>query len=152
MRAWNFRQLGLGSSITSDTLKSGYTDRFGNFALEGNIEYRFNVFSFSSVKIGTALFADMGNIWSLKYDPQTPNAEFNISRLGRDLAIAVGTGLRFDFNYFLIRFDLGYKLKDPARQYNNGWSELSHLTWTETRSNGAQINNYAVQFGINLPF
>jgi hypothetical protein len=152
MRAWNFRQLGLGSSITSDTLKSGYTDRFGNFVLEGNIEYRFNVFSFSSVKIGSALFADMGNIWNLKYDPQSPNAEFNISRLGRDLAMAVGTGLRFDFNYFLIRFDLGYKLKDPARQYNNGWSELSHLTWTETRSNGAQINNYAVQFGINLPF
>lgn len=94
----------------------------------------------------------MGNIWSLKYDPKSPNAEFNISRLGRDLAMAVGTGLRFDLNYFMIRLDLGYKLKDPARQYNNGWSELSHLTWTETRSNGAQINNYAVQFGINLPF
>ena len=152
MRAWNFRQLGLGSSIANDTLKGGYTDRFGDLSLEGNIEYRFQVFNFSSVKIGSALFADMGNIWSLQYDAQNPNAEFNFSRLGKDIALGIGTGLRFDFNYFLLRFDLGYKLKDPARQYSNGWADIEHLTWTEKRANGVRINNYAIQFGINLPF
>jgi hypothetical protein len=152
MRAWNFRQLGLGSSVANDTLKGGYTDRFGDLALEGNIEYRFPIFSFSSVKISSALFADIGNIWNLTYDAQNPNAEFSLARLGRDIAVGAGTGIRLDFNYFLLRFDLGYKLKDPARQYNNGWSDINHLTWTDLRSNGVRLNNYAFQFGINLPF
>ncbi len=153
MRAWNLRQLGLGSSIASDTINpTGYTDRFGDMALEANIEYRFIIWNFSSVKIGSALFADMGNIWNIKADPTNPNASFDLSRLGKDLAIGVGTGLRFDLSYFLLRFDFGYKLKDPARQYNDGWADLRNLKWVEKRFNGVEVNNWAFQFGINLPF
>jgi len=81
MRAWGLRQLGLGSSILSDTSKSQYTDRFGDFAIEMNIEYRFPVFATSSFKISSALFADAGNIWSLKSNPLNPNGEINIGRL-----------------------------------------------------------------------
>lgn len=153
MRAWNIRQLGLGSSISSDTIKSGgYTDRFGDMSLEANIEYRFNIATFSWGKIGSALFTDIGNIWNLKYNAQNPDATFHLSNLGKDIAIGVGTGLRFDFNYFLLRFDFGYKLKDPARPYNNGWVDVRNLSWQDTRVNGAQVNNWAFQFGINLPF
>lgn len=152
MRAWSLRELGLGSSILVDTISyTNYKERFGDMALEGNIEFRFPLFTFSAFKLSSALFTDMGNVWSLTPNPADPNSVFQLHRLGKDLAIGVGTGLRFDFSYFLLRLDFGYKLKDPARQYNNGWAELNKLTWTENRGN-AVVNNYAIQFGIGLPF
>jgi hypothetical protein len=70
--------------------------------------------------------------------------------LGKDLAIAMGTGLRFDFTFFLIRLDAAYKVKDPARQYNNGW--MNSFALKETRANGLQVDNFALQLGIGLPF
>jgi hypothetical protein len=153
MRAWGLRQLGLGSSIASDTLKStDYKDRFGDFVLEGNIEYRFTLWDFSSVKIASALYADMGNVWALKNDPINPNSEFSTARFGKDLAIGIGSGLRLDANYFLIRLDFAYKVKDPARQTNGGWMDFNHIQLTEKRSNGVEVNNLTFQFGIGLPF
>ena len=152
MRAWGLRQLGLGSSITSDTSKSSYTDRFGDLSLEGNIEYRFTLWNFGSVKIASALYADIGNVWSLKKDPANPNAEINLARFGKDLAIGVGSGLRLDATYFLLRLDFAYKVKDPARQTNNGWMDFPNFQLKEKRINGVEISNLVFQFGIGLPF
>ena len=114
MRAWGLRQLGLGSSLLSDT-STTFSDRYGDMQLEANLEYRYPIAHFSSVNINGALFADAGNIWNVRKDPNNPNSEFDINRLGKDIALGVGTGLRFDFSYFLIRVDMGIKLKDPAR-------------------------------------
>ena len=152
MRAWGLRQLGLGSSLTSDTSTSSYTDRFGDFALEMNLEYRYSLGMIAGVKIGSAVYTDIGNIWDINRQPNAPNASFNIGRLDKDLALGLGTGLRFDFSYFLIRLDWAYKLKDPAREQNNGWMDPKHFEWTSTRSNGVQVKNYAFQLGIGLPF
>ena len=152
MRAWGLRQLGLGASVFSDTVNSSYRDRFGDMQLETNIEYRFMVADFSSVKIGGAVFADIGNIWNIKKNATEPDAHFTFKNFGRDLAIGVGTGLRFDFSYFLLRFDLAYRVKDPARQQNNGWMSFSNFAITETRASGLKVNNLALQFGIGLPF
>ncbi len=162
MRAWGLRLLGLGSSVVSDTA-SEFRDRYGDMQLEGNVEFRYMIAQFSSVKIGGALFTDIGNIWNLHKNPQVPNSEFSFSRLGRDIAIGVGTGVRFDFNYFLIRVDFGIKLKDPARYIeNNGWLKFSDFTWRnylyrqKNPLSGeyfpASRNNYAIQLGIGLPF
>lgn len=151
MRAWGLRQLGLGSSIQSDTISTtNYRDRFGDMQLEANFEYRFPLANIAGIKIASALFADMGNIWNLKKDGTDPKAQFSFSNLYNDLAIGVGTGLRIDFSYFLIRFDAAYKVKDPARLTNNGWT--SGFQWTELRQNGLQVNNVAFQLGIGLPF
>ena len=151
MRAWGLRQLGLGSSIQSDTIKTNnYRDRFGDMQLEANIEYRFPVATIASFKVSSALFADIGNVWNLKKIGTDPEAQFSLKNLERDLAIGIGTGLRFDFSYFLIRLEAAYKVKDPARQYNNGW--MNGFSLTELRQNGLQVNNYAVQLGIGLPF
>ena len=152
MRAWGLRQLGLGSSVFSDTVNSTYRDRFGDMQLETNIEYRFTVADFSSVKIGGAVFADIGNIWNIKKNATEPDAHFTFKNFGRDLAIGLGTGLRFDFSYFLLRFDLAYRVKDPARQQNNGWMSVNNFAITETRASGLKVNNLALQFGIGLPF
>ena len=152
MRAWGLRQLGLGSSVFSDTVNSTYRDRFGDMQLETNIEYRFTVADFESVKIGGAVFADIGNIWNVKKNATEPDAQFSLKNFGKDLAVGIGTGLRFDFSYFLLRFDLAYRVKDPARQQNNGWMSFNNFAITETRSSGLKVNNLALQFGIGLPF
>lgn len=152
MRAWGLRQLGLGSSRRSeaDTTSNSYRDRFGDLQFEANIEYRFPLTSIAGVKIGSALYADIGNVWNIKSNALDPDAKFSLKNFGRDLAIGVGTGLRIDFSYFLIRLDLAYKVKDPARQYNNGW--MDKFQWFENRANGLKVNNYALQLGIGLPF
>ena len=152
MRAWGLRQLGLGASVFSDTVNSDYRDRFGDMQLETNIEYRFQLASMGSFKIGSAVFADIGNIWNLKKNDQDPKSRFSIGNLGRDVAIGIGTGLRFDFSYFLIRFDFAYRVKDPARNTNGGWMSIRDFVWSETRGKGLKVNNAALQFGIGLPF
>jgi outer membrane protein insertion porin family len=162
MRAWGLRLLGLGSSVLSDTA-ADFRDRYGDMQLEANAEFRYTIAQFSGVKIGGALFADMGNIWNLHKNSEVPNSEFSFNRLTTDIAIGVGTGLRFDFNYFLIRVDFGIKLKDPARAIeNNGWLKLSDFTWKNYLYSGKNPvtgeytpptrNNYAIQLGIGLPF
>ncbi|MES2006119.1 MAG: BamA/TamA family outer membrane protein [Bacteroidota bacterium] len=152
MRAWGLRQLGLGSSLLSDsgTNASSYRDRYGDMQLEANVEYRFLLTSIGDIKVSSALFADAGNVWNIKSNSIDPEARFAFKNLLRDVAIGVGTGVRIDFSYFLIRLDLAYKLKDPARQYNNGWAD--RFQWFENRTNGLKVNNYAVQLGIGMPF
>ena len=153
MRAWGLRQLGLGSSSFYDTSASSQNfDRFGDLQLEANFEYRFNLLQFGSYKIGSALFTDIGNIWNTRDLGNDINAGFKLDRLYKDIAIAVGTGLRMDFDYFIIRIDYALKMKDPTRLNNNGWLNLSDIKWNETKANGLRVNNYAWQFGIGLPF
>ena len=153
MRAWGLRQLGLGSSQFYDTSrKSQSFDRFGDLQLEANLEYRFPLFQWGSYKIGSALYTDIGNIWNIKETASDPSAGFKLDRLYKDIAVAVGTGLRMDFNYFIIRIDYALKMKDPTRLQNEGWLDIQNLKWSEIKPNGTKVNNYALQFGIGLPF
>jgi len=153
MRAWGLRQLGLGSSNFYDTSTANVNfDRFGDVQLEANIEYRFNLFQWGTYKLGSALFADMGNIWNARDTDSDAKAGFKFNRLYQDLAIGVGTGLRFDFNYFIVRIDYALKMKDPTRTTNNGWLDLGNMQWSEIKKNNLKVNNYAWQFGIGLPF
>lgn len=156
MRAWPLRQLGLGSSLSSDTSSSIFRDRYGDFQIETNLEYRFQMAHFSAVDIDGAFFTDIGNIWNLRTDTQNPESLFDIKNLYDDIAIAFGTGLRLDFNFFIIRFDLGFKLKDPARLSNGGWASMTDALNLRNRdyefTNSQPRYNYALQLGIGLPF
>ncbi len=142
MRAWQVRQLGWGSTERDTTFR----DRFGDIQLEANVEYRFLIATLpGGIKLGSAFYVDAGNIWLRKTfgDPALTNADFKLSRLGKDLAIGAGTGLRFDFNFFLIRLDYAYKVKDPQRKPNedpNKW----FYNWG--------LFNGQLQLGINYPF
>ena len=145
MRAWQVRQLGIGSSRYFDTSSSAKgVDRFGDIQLEGNVEYRFNLGTlFGVLKLKSALFTDIGNIWyrNTQNNIDYKNADFRLSKLYRDLAVGAGTSLRLDFDYFLIRFDWAYKLKNPAyADINDGW-------WHDL-----QLLKGQFQLGINYPF
>lgn len=159
MRAWGVRQLGLGSSLLSDT-STVFRDRFGDIQLEADFEYRYPLTTIGGVKVNSALFVDMGNIWNLKNNVSNPNSKLALNRLLTDIAIGAGTGLRFDFNYFLIRFDFAYKVKDPARISNNGWMSIRDFEWRnhefERKDASGKLvlkrNNFSFQLGIGLPF
>lgn len=152
MRAWNLRQLGQGSSIFADT--SNLNLQFGDIQLETNLEYRFKILNFIARPLSGAFFTDIGNIWNRKvFDAVTDvNKEFQLNRLYRDLAVAAGFGLRYDFNSIIVRFDLGFKVKDPARQKNDGW--IQQFTWTEGNENksNTERSNWSLQFAIGMPF
>lgn len=144
MRAWQIRRLGPGSS---NAYEKGDTsaERFGNMQIELNTEFRFNITTIAGIKVNSALFVDMGNIWSTEYDAVTkeklPEASFKFSRLYNDLAIGAGSSLRFDFDFFLIRLDWAYKIKDPLyANKNDGWF------------NDIRILNGQFQLGIGYPF
>jgi hypothetical protein len=143
MRAWPVRRLGPGSSklYETDTVK---LDRFGDMKLEGNVEYRFNLATIAGIKLKSALFVDVGNIWARTVDRnniEIEEAQFKLGRLYKDLAIGAGTSLRFDFDFFLIRLDWAYKLKDPA------YSELSGGWFHDFKPLDGQF-----QLGIGYPF
>lgn len=144
MRAWQVRKLGIGSSNFFDTLKNGGYDRFADIKLEGNIEFRFNVATIAGVKLKSAFFADIGNIWYRKTDlsKAQQGSDFTLGRIYKDLAVAGGTSLRLDFSYFLVRFDWAYKLKDPVHADKmDGWFHEIDL-----------IKSGQFQLGINYPF
>jgi outer membrane protein insertion porin family len=141
MRAWPIRRIGPGSSVLYDTAKR---ERFGNIQLELNAEYRFNVTTIAGVKINSALFVDIGNMWSKEFtenNEKIEEASFKFSRLYKDIAIGAGTSLRLDFEIFLIRLDWAYRLKDPAfSNVNSGWF------------NDLRLVNGQLQLGIGYPF
>jgi hypothetical protein len=58
----------------------------------------------------------------------------------KDIAIGSGIGFRYDFDFFVFRFDLGYKTYDPAREMQDRWFR------------GINFSKTVLNFGINYPF
>ncbi len=114
MRAWSLRRLGPGSTIKEFLGAGNFPDRYGDMQLEGNAEYRFPIGKPFGIKLNGALFVDAGNVWLIKSAAGTEDEVFRFDKLGRDVAIGAGGGLRVDFNFFVIRFDYAYKVKDPS--------------------------------------
>ncbi|HEY8399209.1 MAG TPA: BamA/TamA family outer membrane protein [Flavihumibacter sp.] len=140
MRAWQVRQLGPGSSTY---FQGANTFRFADVQLESNIEYRFPLGNLFGINLKSAFFTDIGNIWyrNNQGNPALDEGVFRLKHLYRDIAVAGGTSLRLDFNYFMIRFDWAYKLKDPLyADQKNGWFQNVNLLRGQ------------FQLGINAPF
>jgi len=133
MRGWPYRLLGPGSYDNPED----YFDRMGDVQLEANIELRFPVYSF----IKSALFADIGNIWLLKDAESYPGGDFSFDRFYKEFAIDIGLGLRFDFNFFIMRVDFAIPLRDPANPVNERWVLDK---W--------QFSDIIINFGIGYPF
>jgi hypothetical protein len=157
MRGWAIRKLGIGSNIFYDTVAAGtFNDKYADVKLEGNVEYRFDLFQFYGFWMRGALFTDVGNIWFKNdLDGTLKNAGLTLKNLGRDMAVASGFGARVDFNYFLLRFDLGFPIKDPRYSpLNTGNANIKRYY---TPSNGGWFvdnvwNRPTFQFALGYPF
>jgi outer membrane protein insertion porin family len=150
MRGWSVRKLGPGSSIKSFDPNQA-PDRFGDVRLEGNFEYRFYMTQFFGYPLEGAVFTDVGNVWFMRKNNDFENGEFKLGRLWKDLAVAMGYGLRIDFGFLKARFDFAYKAKDPSpaiAEAQNKW----FYKWTPFFSNKDGKRGAQFQLGINYPF
>ena len=84
----------------------------GDFKLIFNAEYQFLLFRYFGFDWKGALFLDGGNVWTLKTDPDRPGSKLTTDSW-RQIALGTGAGIRVDFRYFILRFDFGYKLRNP---------------------------------------
>ncbi len=113
LRAWTSYRLGAGE--TNGTNYDDVENKDNNFAIGTikvlfNSELRFPLFSFFQ----GAIFVDAGNIW-LNGGLETEETDFIIGDVLNQFAIGTGFGLRMDFDFFVVRFDLGIKVRDPGR-------------------------------------
>lgn len=94
-----------------------FIDQRADIKLEGNVEYRFDIVGF----LKGALFVDAGNIWLMRPDAERPGGQFNKGEFLNELAVGTGLGLRLDFNFFLLRFDVAFPLRKPWLPKNERW-------------------------------
>lgn len=134
MRGWQFRNLGPGEFQNEYSLN---IEHIGDLQLESNIEYRFPVYGFFK----GAIFADIGNIWTLSNNEAFPGGQFKLDKFHKQIALDAGFGLRLDFSYFLIRLDVAAPLRDPSYDEEHRW-RVSKLQWKDVVWN----------FGIGYPF
>lgn len=146
-RAWRARRIGPGSYTPPLNDDNTFDDRFeqyGEILFEANIELRGTLISF----IDGALFVDATNIWMTQEDPNRPGAVFEAKDFWKELAIGAGVGLRFDFSFLLIRFDLGIKMFDPAMPEGSRFVGDKVSFKDPLGGTGQQILN----LGIGYPF
>jgi len=130
LRGWKAFKRPTGMENSSDTL---YT---GGLKLLSSLEYRFNVLK----KLKGALFFDAGNIWELEANnSKNEAANFHWNDFLSEVAIDVGFGLRYDFQYFILRTDIGFPIREP--------NQSSKLQWNKVNINDSQLN-----IGLGYPF
>lgn len=127
LRGWPIRGIGPGSkALVPYEASNTLSDRTGDIRLEANVEYRHDLWQIipNSLTLKWAVFADMGNIWNFKNTVPGggfDSTQFKFKNLYKQLGLSLGTGLRLDFNYVLMRFDLGFRFKRPELSKNAGW-------------------------------
>lgn len=109
VRGWGVRTLGPGSYDSRNNV-SDFINQCGDISLILSAEYRAKLFWVFE----GALFVDAGNIWTIHNYPNQPGGMFHFNSFYKEIAAAYGIGLRMDFTYFLLRFDLGMKAHNPA--------------------------------------
>ncbi len=121
VRAFPARSVGPGTynvrADTTFTSKTFFIDQRADIKLEFNAEYRFDIFK----SLKGALFADAGNIWLMREDVDRPGGAFNKSTFFSELAVGTGAGLRYDFNFFILRFDVAFPLRKPYLNPQDRW-------------------------------
>jgi outer membrane protein insertion porin family len=136
LRAWAPRSLGPGA--INDTISNTLPYSQGDLKLEVNAEYRFNIWWI----LQGAFFVDAGNIWALKGYDDADDAKFS-STFYKQIAIAAGYGLRWDFDYFNIRFDFGYRVRNPFPTNGKYWYSPKEIR---------KQNQGNIQVAVNYPF
>ena len=129
-RAWKAYKLGPGSSDNYNEFNEA------NFKLAFNLEYRTSLFG----KFKGALFVDVGNIWNVFDDVEDSAMKFDGLQDLNELAIGTGFGVRYDFNFFVIRLDVGFKTYNPSYKIGSRWL------------NDYNIDKAVFNIGINYPF
>lgn len=129
-RGWRAYDLGPGSSGSVLDFNEA------NFKLALNAEYRFTILG----AFKSALFIDVGNIWNVLDDVKEEEFRFSSLQDLGSLAVASGFGLRYDFDFFVFRLDIGFKTHNPALSKGERWFREYNFA------------HAVYNIGINYPF
>ena len=138
VRGWGVRELGPGKFKGTDG-RIDFINQPGDRKLDLSAEYR----TFLFWKFDGAAFIDAGNIWTLRSYAEQPGGQFKISEFYKQIAVAYGVGLRLNFGYFILRFDMGMKAINPA--YENHKEHYAFLNPDFGR-------DFSFHFAVGLPF
>lgn len=130
IRAWTAYNLGPGSSFSTNEFNEA------NFKITLSAEQRFNILG----RLNGALFVDAGNIWNVFDNVEDDRATFDGFQSLEDMAIGSGFGLRYDFGFFVLRGDIGFKTYDPSRPLGARWFK------------DYNFSNAVYNIGVNYPF
>ena len=136
VRGWDVRTLGPGAYPGRNSV-SDFINQCGDIRLITSAEYRAKLFWV--LELGA--FIDIGNIWTIRDYPFQQGGVFKFNEFYKQLAAAYGLGLRMDFNYFLLRFDLGMKAHNPA---------MGEKPWPLISPNWHRDSSF--HFSIGYPF
>jgi len=128
-RGWDAYSLGPGISGG----RNEFNEANMKIALNGEFRYTF----FGDLK--GAFFIDAGNIWNVLDNEEDPEYTFDSFKDLSELAIGSGLGFRYDFSFFILRFDIGFKTYEPY---------LENGKWLKNYN----FKNAVYNFGINYPF
>jgi outer membrane protein assembly factor BamA len=129
LRGFTARSLGPGGYKPEEY--NGIIDQTGDIKLEMNSEYRFPL---SKIMHG-ALFFEAGNVWLLNPDPNREDAQFEFDTFASQLAVGTGIGLRFDFDFFILRLDYGLPLRYPYDEGEGNWVEDIGTMFSKSKLN-----------------
>ena len=139
VRGWTVRSLGPGQYKEQDG-RINFINQTGDMKLDLNAEYRTYLFW----KFNGALFVDAGNIWTIRQYDEQPGGQFSFKDFPRQLAVSYGLGLRLNFDYFILRFDLGMKAVNPAYEAEDDEHyPVLHPNFKR---------DYAFHFAVGMPF
>lgn len=136
MRGWRSNALGPGTTeqATNTVLPPG-----GDYMAEVNAELRFKVWSY----VNMALFSDVGNVWFDNTQYVRTNFGEGATLFGKNLLPAwdAGIGVRMDFSFLILRFDIAQKLFVP---------NLRSFIWNT--NSATFISGFNTNIGIGYPF
>ncbi len=121
-----------------------FIDQRADIKLEGSTEFRFNIIKF----LKGAVFVDAGNIWLMRYDDNRPGGQFKKDQFLKELAVGTGFGLRMDFNFFVLRFDLAFPLRKPWLPPDERWV-VDQIDFLSPRW---RSDNLILNIAIGYPF
>ncbi len=144
IRAWKIRELGPGSyNNPADTIFNSFYQT-GDFKMEFNMEYRFPIYWYFE----GALFLDAGNIFTFD-DSDRPGSKLDGNFINK-MAVGGGYGIRFNVQYFILRFDMGMKMRLPYPDENGKHWQM--YTWRDWNNFGQVIQNTNFNLAIGYPF
>lgn len=138
VRGWSVRELGPGRYRDTDG-RIDFINQTGDVKIDLNAELRTDLFW----KFQGAIFIDAGNVWTIRDYPDQPGGLFTFRNFYEGMAVAYGIGLRLNFNFFLLRLDMGMKAINPA--YKNDKEHFPIINPNFKR-------DYALHFAVGLPF
>jgi hypothetical protein len=100
----------------------------------------------------------------MREDDNRPGSQIS-SEWIKEIAVAAGVGVRMDFDFFILRFDVGFPIHNPALSNGERWSFQKQTKYHNEINEFLQANptmtisklDYTpfspqISFGIGYPF